>query len=154
MRKFIAYTDGSSSPHSIEKKGGWGFVAFPDWHPDLIYCESGSEKETTNQRMELQAIIKACERINSLTSNEKVKLKIFSDSRYCIDGITDWIHKWKKNSWKKCGAPIKNLDLWQNLYKIVYESNINVEFIWVKGHSGNRYNDLADELATKAKKES
>ena len=153
MNKFIAYTDGSSSPRSEHQIGGWGFVIYPLGSPEMALESSGAEQSTTNQRMEMMGIIKACEFANNLAGEYEVGLHVVSDSRYCLDGIQDWIHGWKRNGWSKSGCPIKNLDLWQQMYILVYESNIKCTFEWVKDHSGDRWNDVADRLATEAKHE-
>ena len=154
MTKFIAYTDGSSSPKSEHQIGGWGFVMYPMGSPETALEQSGGEQGTTNQRMEMMGIIKACTFANSLAHNDgDVHLHVVSDSRYCLDGIQSWIHGWKKAGWHKSGGPIKNLDLWKQMYILVYESNLKCTFEWVKGHSGDQFNDIADRLATEAKRQ-
>lgn len=146
-----AYTDGASSPQKEHGIGGWGFCMFTEG-VDCEIRQSGYEKDTTNQRMEMLAIIKALRTATQL-SDKPVNVLIVSDSRYCIDGITQWSHNWKRNGWRKSGGEIKNLDLWKRMYDLVYNKHLVVEFKWVKGHSGDHYNDIADELATSAKKE-
>ncbi len=118
--------------------GGWGAL--------LRYGEvekrlSGGEQETTNNRMELLAVIRALEAIT-----RPVPLRITTDSRYVKDGITRWIHNWKQNGWKTAAKkPVKNADLWQQLDALVQQ--FEVEWAWIKGHSGHRENEIADELA-------
>ena len=120
--------------------GGWGVLMRYGDHEKQMY---GGEKETTNNRMELTAVI---EGLNSLT--RQCSVRITTDSTYVKDGITSWIHNWKKRNWKTASKkPVKNQDLWQALDKAVSEHD--VEWAWVKGHSGHRENEIADELANR-----
>jgi len=120
--------------------GGWGVLMRYGDHEKQMY---GGEQETTNNRMELTAVI---EGLNSLT--RQCSVKITTDSTYVKDGITSWIHNWKKRNWKTASKkPVKNQDLWQALDKAVSEHD--VEWAWVKGHSGHRENEIADELANR-----
>ena len=120
--------------------GGWGALLRYDGREKELY---GGEKDTTNNRMELTAVI---EGLNSLKRHCHVK--ITTDSTYVKDGITSWIHNWKKRNWKTAAKkPVKNQDLWQALDKAVMEHE--VEWAWVKGHSGHRENEMADELANR-----
>ena len=122
--------------------GGWGAVIFDQ--DDKQRNISGSEKNTTNNRMELLAAIMSLKKIKS---NSEVI--IFTDSTYVKNGITEWMKNWKKNGWKNSNKkPVKNKDLWVKLDKLC-EAN-NVSWKWVKGHSTNEFNNLADELATNA----
>ena len=105
---------------------------------------SGSEKETTNNKMELMAPIKALQKVNKTK-----KVEIYTDSKYVKLGITEWIHKWVKNNWHTSKKePVKNKDLWMQLYDLTKVSEIN--WVWVKAHSGNTLNDEVDLLAKKA----
>ena len=121
--------------------GGWGAI--------LRYGKAertlkGSEAETTNNRMELTAAIEA---LNALTKHSQVELT--TDSKYVMHGITEWIHGWKKRNWRGANKkPVKNVDLWQALDEVA--ALHEVRWHWVKGHSGHRENELADELATQA----
>ncbi len=138
--KYKIYTDGACSGNP--GPGGWGAVIFDQ--DDQQKNISGSEKNTTNNRMELLAAIMSLKKIKS---NSKVV--IFTDSTYVKNGITEWMKNWKKNGWKNSNKkPVKNKDLWVKLDKLC-ESN-SVSWKWVKGHSTNEFNNLADELATKA----
>ncbi len=120
--------------------GGWGVLMRYGDHEKQMY---GGERETTNNRMELTAVI---EGLNSLT--RQCSVRITTDSTYVKDGITSWIHNWKKRNWKTAAKkPVKNQDLWQALDKAVSEHD--VEWAWVKGHSGHRENEIADELANR-----
>ena len=138
--KYKIYTDGACSGNP--GPGGWGAVIFDQ--DDKQKNISGSEKNTTNNRMELLAAIMSLKKIKS---NSEVV--IFTDSTYVKNGITEWMKNWKKNGWKNSSKkPVKNKDLWEKLDKLC-EAN-SVSWKWVKGHSTNEFNNLADELATKA----
>jgi ribonuclease HI len=138
--KYKIYTDGACTGNP--GPGGWGAVIFDQ--DDTQRNISGSEKNTTNNRMELLAAIMSLKKIKS---NSEVI--IFTDSAYVKNGITEWMKNWKKNGWKNSNKkPVKNKDLWVKLDKLC-EAN-NVTWKWVKGHSTNEFNNLADELATNA----
>ena len=138
--KYKIYTDGACSGNP--GPGGWGAVIIDQ--DDKQKNISGSEKNTTNNRMELLAAIMSLKKIK--TNSEVV---IFTDSIYVKYGITEWMKNWKKNGWKNSSKkPVKNKDLWVKLDKLC-EAN-RVSWKWVKGHSTNEFNNLADELATKA----
>ena len=138
--KYKIYTDGACTGNP--GPGGWGAVIFDQGNKQKNI--SGSEKNTTNNRMELLAAIMSLKKIK--TNSEVV---IFTDSTYVKNGITEWMKNWKKNGWKNSNKkPVKNKDLWVKLDKLC-EAN-NVSWKWVKGHSTNEFNNLADELATKA----
>ena len=134
----IVYTDGACSGNP--GKGGWAALIISQQDEEII---SGSEKETTNNRMELMAVIKSLLKIKSN------KINIFTDSKYVKNGIEDWIHKWKQNGWMTANKqPVKNKDLWAQLDEL--RENKNIEWKWVKGHSDNKYNNMVDEIARKA----
>ena len=138
--KYKIYTDGACTGNP--GPGGWGAVIFDQ--DDKQKNISGSEKNTTNNRMELLAAIMSLKKIK--TNSEVV---IFTDSTYVKNGITEWMKNWKKSGWKNSSKkPVKNKDLWEKLDKLC-EAN-SVSWKWVKGHSTNEFNNLADELATKA----
>ena len=138
--KYKIYTDGACSGNP--GPGGWGAVIFDQ--NDKQKNISGSEKNTTNNRMELLAAIMSLKKIKS---NSEVV--IFTDSIYVKNGITEWMKKWKKNGWKNSlKKPVKNKDLWIKLDDLCKKNNVSWK--WVKGHSINKYNNLADELATRA----
>ena len=120
--------------------GGWGaLLRFGDKEKSLY----GGEVETTNNRMELMAAIKA---LQALTRPSDVVLT--TDSKYVMHGITEWIVNWKKRGWKTANKkPVKNVDLWQILDEEIQTHSI--QWAWVKGHSGHRENEIADELANK-----
>ena len=137
---YTIYTDGACSGNP--GPGGWGAVIFDKNNKQKNI--SGSEKKTTNNRMELSAAIMALKKIK--TNSE---VTIYTDSTYVKNGITEWVLKWKRNGWQNSKKkPVKNKDLWVKLDSLC-EQNI-VSWKWVKGHSTNKYNNLADELATRA----
>ena len=121
--------------------GGWGALIIDDKEEFSLW---GGEKDTTNNRMELLASIMALKKIK--TSSEII---IYTDSIYVKNGITEWIVKWKDNGWKNSSKKhVKNKDLWIKLDNLCQKNKITWK--WVKGHSTNKYNNLADELATQA----
>ena len=137
--KIHAYTDGACAGNP--GNGGWGvYIELKDESVKL----SGSEEGTTNNRMELRAVIEALKYVSNET-----KLVIFTDSKYVMQGIQEWIKNWKINNWRTSQKkPVKNKELWQELDELV--SNRNIEWQWVKGHSGDFGNEIADKLATSA----
>ena len=138
--EYKIYTDGACSGNP--GPGGWGAVIFDK--NDIQKNIYGNEKNTTNNRMELMAPIMALKKIKS---NSEVV--IYTDSTYVKNGITEWIKKWEKNGWiSSSKKPVKNKDLWITLDSLCKENKIIWK--WVKGHSNNKFNNLADELATKA----
>jgi|TARA_B110000881_G_C18348244_1_gene400114 ribonuclease HI len=138
--KYKIYTDGACSGNP--GPGGWGAVIFDQ--EDNQKNISGSEKDTTNNRMELLAAIMALKKVKANS-----EITIYTDSIYVKNGITEWIIKWKDNGWKNSNKKlVKNKDLWIKLDNLCQKHQINWK--WVKGHSTNKYNNLADELATQA----
>ena len=137
MSKLIEiWTDGACSGNP--GPGGWGAVLLWGDHRKELY---GGESETTNNRMDLMAAIEA---LNALKKPSKVRLH--TDSVYVKDGLTKWIHGWKRNGWKTASKkPVKNKDLWQELDEACKRHDI--EWRWVKGHDGDEGNERADELA-------
>lgn len=130
------FTDGACSGNP--GPGGWGVLI--RWH-DHEKEMRGGEKKTTNNRMELMAAIQGLEALN-----KHVAVRLYTDSKYVKDGITQWIKKWKTNGWKTAAKkPVKNVDLWLRLDSVL--ENHQVEWCWVKGHSGHVENERADELA-------
>ena len=138
-KKVDIYTDGACSGNP--GPGGWGvLIQLNDKNIEL----SGGDNETTNNRMELMAAIKALEEINN-----DYKINLYTDSNYVKDGITSWISNWKKNNWKTANKKeVKNKDLWIRLDAAIEGKDIS--WIWVKGHAGNAGNEQADYLARSA----
>ena len=137
---YYVYTDGACSGNP--GPGGWGAVIFDKENNQKNI--SGNEKNTTNNRMELLAAIMALKKIKSNS-----QITIYTDSTYVKNGITEWMFNWKKNDWKTASKkPVKNKDLWIKLDKLCEKNKVSWK--WVKGHGTNKYNNLADQLATSA----
>ena len=133
------YTDGSclNNPGN----GGWAAIISVNGEVKKI---SGSVKDTTNNKMELMAPIKALQEIK-----EKQPIEIYTDSQYVRLGITDWVHKWMKNNWQTSKKePVKNKELWIQLYELT--NSFDIKWIWVKAHAGNLLNEEVDLLAKQA----
>ncbi|QHQ37067.1 ribonuclease HI [Algicella marina] len=141
MTDLIAYTDGACSGNP--GPGGWG-VVLRAMNGATIVKElelNGGEPDTTNNRMELQAAIAALEALSRPST-----LRVVTDSVYVRDGVTKWMHGWKRNGWKTSAKkPVKNEDLWKQLDNA--QSRHQVTWEWVKGHAGHPENERADELA-------
>ncbi len=140
------YTDGACIGNP--GPGGWAAIILTEGNKKEIF---GGEKLTTNNRMELFAAIKALEYcVENEGKHPSLKqIEIYTDSTYVKEGITVWINTWEKNNWKTADKKnVKNVDLWKKLKKLTNSSK--VEWNWVKAHSKNPMNDLADELAKKA----
>ena len=133
------WTDGACSGNP--GPGGWGALLVSGAHRREL---SGGETETTNNRMELMAAIEA---LNALKHPSTVRL--YTDSTYVKDGLTKWIHGWKRNGWKTAAKkPVRNKDLWQALETATQRHKI--DWVWVKGHAGDPGNECADSLARAA----
>ena len=142
MSNIEIFTDGACKGNPGD--GGWGAIVRIDGDEQFLW---GGEKETTNNRMEMMAAIKALEFLQDSSS-----LTLTTDSGYVEDGITKWLENWKRNSWKTSARkPVKNKDLWQELDK--QSSRHNISWQWVKGHSGHRENEIADMLANRGVEE-
>jgi len=138
MSKVIIYTDGGCTGNP--GPGGWGAVVIEDGKEVKL---SGGNPSTTNNRMELNAVIEALHWCKD--KGLEGPLEVHTDSQYVKNGINSWIHNWKKNGWKTAAKkPVKNKDLWEELDKI--NSAMSPEWFWVKGHAGNKYNELCDQL--------
>ncbi|MEM8770697.1 MAG: ribonuclease HI [Pseudomonadota bacterium] len=130
------YTDGACSGNP--GPGGWGVFIMKDGEEISL---NGGEAATTNNRMEMQAVIEALK-----ATEKKAAITLYTDSQYVKNGITDWIVGWKRNGWKTAARkPVKNKDLWIELDALV--DGRAIEWRWVKGHSGEPGNERADELA-------
>ena len=133
------YTDGSCLQNP--GNGGWAAIINID---NEIKKISGSVKDTTNNKMELMAPIKALQEVK-----KQQPIEIYTDSQYVKLGITDWIHKWIKNNWQTSKKePVKNKELWMQLYELV--KSYEIKWIWVKAHAGNTLNEEVDLLAKQA----
>lgn len=140
MEEVIIYTDGACSGNP--GPGGWGSILM---YKDKIKEIYGGKKDTTNNVMELTAVIEALKMLKF-----KCNVKLYSDSAYVVNAFNQkWIYGWMKNGWKNSNKePVKNKELWEELYSLTKIHN--VEFIKVKGHADNKYNNRCDELARKA----
>ena len=138
-RKIEIFTDGACKGNP--GLGGWGVLI----NNSNNFIElKGTQRQTTNNRMELIAVI---EGLKSIKENENIE--ITTDSMYVKNGINQWINNWKRNGWKTAAKkPVKNKDLWQQLDELV--QNYSIKWIWVKGHSGHPGNERADQLANEA----
>lgn len=137
----IIYTDGACSGNP--GPGGWGAILTSGSHRKEL---SGGEADTTNNRMELLAAISALEALKKPS-----KVELHTDSIYLRDGITKWIHGWRKNGWRTADKkPVKNVELWQRLdaARLPHE----IDWRWIKGHAGHEHNERADELAREGMK--
>lgn len=134
------YTDGACSGNP--GPGGWGVLALENGR--VIWEISGSEAMTTNNKMELMAAIAGLERLP-----DQSIVTVFTDSQYVRLGMTTWVKNWQANGWRTAsGSAVKNKDLWQRL--IYHAQRCSIDWQWVKGHSGDAYNDRADALAREA----
>ena len=130
------YTDGACRGNP--GKGGWGVLLRYGEAEKALY---GGEKLTTHNRMELTAVIKGLEALT-----KSCRIKITTDSKYVLQGVTEWMPNWKKRNWRTANKkPVLNVELWQQLDELVAQHEI--EWDWVKGHSGHPENELADQLA-------
>ena len=139
--KVIIYSDGGSDPNP--GIGGWAAILRFGEHEKVL---TGNDPEATNNRMELTAAIRALEALK-----RPCDIDFYTDSEYLRKGITEWIDGWAASGWKKKGKPIQNVDLWQELWPLVKTHEI--EWHWVKGHSGNEFNERVDKLARDARLE-
>jgi ribonuclease HI len=138
MKEIIVYTDGACSGNP--GPGGWGSILrFGTTEKELF----GGEPETTNNRMELMAAIQALSALK-----EACVVQLYTDSVYVKDGLSKWIHGWKRNGWRTAEKkPVKNADLWQNLDELRTIHRVTLH--WIKGHAGHPENERADVLARK-----
>lgn len=137
MKKVFIYTDGACSGNP--GPGGWGAVLI---YNGIEKQMSGSNQETTNNRMELSAVIESLKALK-----ESCDVTLTTDSKYVCDAINQkWVYSWQKNNWRKADKkPALNVDLWQELLPLLEQHK--VEFVWVKGHAGHKYNEICDNLA-------
>lgn len=141
MSAHVLYTDGSCL--SNPGPGGWAFRYISHGKP--VFESKGRSPKTTNNIMELTAIIKGLKKLLELDVISDIC--VHSDSNYCIKGITQWVHNWKKNNWKtSAGIEVKNIELWKELDELVQNFK-NLSWHWVKAHNGNFHNEYVDSLA-------
>jgi ribonuclease HI len=149
---FHIYTDGSAQTNP--GKSGWAYLILADDHHTHVHKDHGTWHYSTNQRAELMAIVEALGWVNGVT-NEFTKgapITIYSDSKYAISCLSEWWQKWERNGWqRKDGGkwlPVKNADLIRR--GVGYAKRLNVRWQWVKGHSGNQWNEFVDSMANAA----
>ena len=136
MNDVVMYTDGACSGNP--GPGGWGTVLMSGKHRKEMF---GGERETTNNRMEMMAVIRGAEALK-----RGCNVDIHTDSTYVMKGMTEWVEGWKKRGWRTASKqPVKNVDLWKRLESALDHHEVN--WFWVKGHSGVPENERADELA-------
>ncbi len=144
--KVVVYTDGAAKGNP--GRAGWAAVILLSQNsgePRALEI-GGSVDHATNNQMELTAPIEALKHIKNKFTNHK-NIEIFSDSKYVILGITEWIHGWNKNNWRNANRkPVLNRELWEELHKLAQE--LKLKWTYVKGHNENKYNDRADLIAT------
>jgi ribonuclease HI len=146
MSDLLIYSDGGCSGNP--GPGGWGFVivdgeAKVGSGTEII--RSGGEKVTTNNRMELTAVIEALTLVGSTAEWASWPVSVYTDSQYVQKGITQWIAGWKRNGWRTASKePVKNQDLWVRLDELA--AKIRPRWVWVKGHAGIHYNEVCDQL--------
>lgn len=142
MKEVTIYTDGACSGNP--GPGGWAAILKYGPHEKEL---SGGEAETTNNRMELSGVIAA---LGALT--ERCSVTLYTDSQYIERAINEhWLDGWKKRGWRRKDGPVKNLELWQELDKLLHAHEVSVH--WVKGHAENEYNNRCDALAVKRRDE-
>ncbi|HIQ78631.1 MAG TPA: ribonuclease HI [Candidatus Scatomorpha intestinavium] len=142
MKEVTIYTDGACSGNP--GPGGWAAILKYGPHEKEL---SGGEAETTNNRMELSGVIAA---LGALT--ERCSVTLYTDSQYIERAINEhWLDSWKKRGWRRKDGPVKNLELWQELDKLLHAHEVSVH--WVKGHAENEYNNRCDALAVKRRDE-
>ena len=139
----VVYTDGGC--HGNPGPGGWGAVIIDG---NDVRELSGGEKATTNNRMELTAAISVLRTVSSEEKWSGKTVRVFIDSQYVKNGITSWIANWKRNGWRTAAKkPVLNRDLWEALDTLA--SSMSVQWVWVKGHAGVKYNEICDQLCQK-----
>jgi ribonuclease HI len=140
MNTITIYTDGACKGNP--GPGGWGALLSSNGTEKELF---GGERNTTNNRMEMMAVIQALEALR-----RPCTVHLYLDSKYVLQGITEWIHGWKARGWKTASRePVKNVELWQRLDAIVSTGGHQIDWRWVKGHAGDPGNERADALANK-----
>jgi ribonuclease HI len=149
MAKFILYSDGGFQKTGVPTpRGSWSFVMHPEDGSEKFIHKFGlvDHHKQTSQTAEMMAIINALKFVEDKVCQgdiflaQTIDLHIISDSQYCVNGATDWMHKWKKNNWEDK----ENIDLWKRIYSLTVNTFKSVQYEWVRGHDGNKFNELAD----------
>ena len=140
MKQIHIYTDGGCSGNP--GPGAWAYILID---PEGTTQNAGFVAETTNNRMELRAVIEALQAVRQRADSALARIELFTDSQYVKNGITDWIHNWIRNGWKtRSKQPVKNQDLWKLL--LSSSSTMRVHWRWLQGHAGDRNNEACDRL--------
>ncbi len=144
MKGIRIYTDGGCSGNP--GPGAWAYIILADRRP---LQASGFAPQTTNNRMELQAVIEALRAAGRNPDWRSAAIEIFTDSQYMQKGISEWIHTWVRNGWRtRSKKPVKNQDLWQEL--VVLARPLDIHWRWLRGHAGDRFNERCDRLVQEA----
>jgi ribonuclease HI len=138
LQRVTIYSDGACDPNP--GPGGWAALLLFESHEKIL---TGSEFETTNNRMELTGAIRALKVLK-----QPSRIDFYTDSQYLRRGITEWMPNWRKRNWRRKGGKLANVDLWQSLDRAIQDHQIN--WHWVRGHAGDRSNQRVDSLARKA----
>lgn len=142
----VVYTDGACKSNGKYGYGGWAYVILR--HNKIVWRDCGNVPDTTNNRMEITAVIEALKAIRKHFINyEKAQIVIHSDSAYVVNAWEKkWLHSWRLRNWKKAdGGKVENVDLWEKV--LFYTKDLNVRFVKVKGHADNEHNCMCDEMA-------
>ncbi len=143
MTELAVFTDGGCSGNP--GPGGWGFVVVHEGGSPVETIGSGGESLTTNNRMELTAVIRALSLIQTNSQWASMPVAVYTDSQYVQKGISQWIAGWKRNGWRTASKdPVKNQDLWVELDALAL--SLRPRWVWVKGHAGIHYNEVCDQL--------
>lgn len=136
------YTDGACSVNP--GPGGWAYAIIDPVSDEIVHHDSGCVEKSTNNRMELQAVLEALSALE-----EPAYVELYTDSEYVCNGVSKWIYKWYKNDWKiSRNKPLKNVDLWKEIYVFLKYHHVSPN--WVRGHNGNEHNEFVDALAVEA----
>jgi ribonuclease HI len=141
MDKIKVYTDGACSGNP--GIGGYAAIILDNYGNEVSL--SGGEEHTTNNRMEMSALINSLNYIRNNFDIKNSKIEMFVDSQYLLKGTTEWLEGWKRKNWKATNGPVKNKELWEEIDRLI--QGLDIKWTWIKGHAGNRYNEIADQLA-------
>jgi len=144
MRNIRIYTDGGCSGNP--GPGAWAYILLKG---EGSSHGSGFVQQTTNNRMELQAVIEALRKVHETSSWRSLEIEVFTDSQYVKNGISDWIHTWVQNGWRtRSKKPVKNQDLWRELMRLA--TPLKMRWHWLQAHAGDPYNEACDRLVQEA----
>jgi ribonuclease HI len=143
MNNITVFTDGACSGNP--GPGGYAAIIIDASGNETII--SGGDKATTNNRMEMMALIESLKKVHEIQDKAGTTIiaEYHVDSQYVIKGATEWLAGWKKKNWKATSGPVKNRDLWEQIDELLV--GLSLKWIWVKGHDGNKYNEMADKIA-------